>query len=165
MNRIGKIIMLDDQTKYMIMDQGNYNQKCYFMMSKLDNFDNLTEEFSIMEEEVVNKKTEEGKKKKRTSLKSILGGDILATDFFRRQTKLLVLIMVFIIFYIHNRYASQQQQIEIDRLKKELIDIKYDALTRSSELMEKSRQSRIEDYISNKESDLQTSTNPPYLIK
>ena len=91
-----------------------------------------------MEEEVVNKKTEEGKKKNRTSLKSILGGDILATDFFRRQTKLLVLIMVFIIFYIHNRYASQQQQIEIDRLKKELIDIKYDALTRSSELMEKS---------------------------
>lgn len=54
MNRIGKIIMLDDQTKYMIMDQGNYNQKCYFMMSKLDNSDNLTEEFSIMEEEVVN---------------------------------------------------------------------------------------------------------------
>lgn len=54
MNRIGKIIMLDDQTKYMIMDQGNYNQKCYFTMSKLDNFDNLTEEFSIMEEEVVN---------------------------------------------------------------------------------------------------------------
>ena len=114
-----------------------------------------------MEEEVVNKKAEEDKKKKRTSLKSILGGDILATDFFRRQTKLLVLIM----FYIHNRYASQQQQIEIDRLKKELTDIKYDALTRSSELMEKSRQSRIEDYISSKESDLQTSTNPPYLIK
>ncbi len=54
MNRIGKIIMLDDQMKYMIIDQGNYNQKCYFMMSKLDNFDNLTEEFSIMEEEVVN---------------------------------------------------------------------------------------------------------------
>ena len=77
----------------------------------------------------------EAKKKKSNSLKSILGGDILATDFFRRQTKLLVLIMVLIIFYIHNRYASQQQQIEIDKLKKELIDIKYDALTRSSELM------------------------------
>ena len=44
-------------------------------------------------------------------------------------------------------------------------DIKYDALTRSSELMERSRQSRIEEYISTKESDLQTSTNPPYLIE
>ena len=68
-------------------------------------------------------------------------------------------------FYIHNRYASQQQQIEINKLKKELIDIKYDALTRSSELMEKSRQSRIEEYVSEEQSDLQTSTNPPYVIK
>ena len=105
------------------------------------------------------------KVKRRTSLKNIIGGDILATDFFRRQTRLLVLIMVLILFYIHNRYACQQQMIEIDKLKKELIDIKYDALTRSSELMERSRQSRIEEYIATKESDLQTSTNPPYLIK
>ena len=107
----------------------------------------------------------DSKRRRANSLKNIVGGDILATDFFRRQTKLLVLIMVFIIFYIHNRYASQQQQIEIDRLKKELTDIKYDALTRSSELMEKSRQSRIEEYISTQESDLQTSTNPPYEIE
>ena len=117
--------------------------------------------------ETANKQEEvKGEKvKRRTSLKNIIGGDILATDFFRRQTKLLVLIMVLILFYIHNRYACQQQMIEIDKLKKELIDIKYDALTRSSELMERSRQSRIEAYISTKESDLQTSTNPPYLIK
>ena len=73
--------------------------------------------------------------------------------------------MVFAIFYIHNRYASQQQQIEIDNLRKELIDIKYDALTRSSELMEKSRQSRIEEYISTKGSQLQTATQPPFIIK
>lgn len=121
---------------------------------------------SEVEEKQINEKTEKAKKaKNRTSLKNTIGGDILATDFFRRQTKLLVLIMVLILFYIHNRYACQQQMIEIDKLKKELIDIKYDALTRSSELMEKSRQSRIEEYIATKESDLQTSTNPPYLIK
>ncbi len=117
--------------------------------------------------ETVQKKEPKTKEKKpsKTSLKSVLGGDILATDFFRRQTKLLVLLMVLIIFYIHNRYASQQQQIEIDRLRKELLDIKYDALTRSSELMEKSRQSRIEEYISTKESDLQTATHPPYVLR
>lgn len=121
---------------------------------------------SEVEEKQINEKTEKAKRaKNRTSLKNIIGGDILATDFFRCQTKLLVLIMVLILFYIHNRYACQQQMIEIDKLKKELIDIKYDALTRSSELMEKSRQSRIEEYIATKESDLQTSTNPPYLIK
>ena len=63
------------------------------------------------------------KKSRHASWKSIVGGDILATDFFRRQTKLLVLVMVLIIFYIHNRYACQQQMIEIDRLKKELTDL------------------------------------------
>ena len=121
---------------------------------------------SEVEEKQINEKTEKAKKaKNRTSLKNIIGGDILATDFFRRQTKLLVLIMVLILFYIHNRYACQQQMIEIDKLKKELIDIKYDALTRSSKMIKKSRQSRIEEYIATKESDLQTSTNPPYLIK
>lgn len=99
------------------------------------------------------------------SIKSILGGDILANDFFKRQTSLLILIMVLTILYIDNRYECQQEMIEIDKLKKELTDIKYDALTRSSELMEKSRQSRIEEYISSEESHLETATSRPYLIK
>lgn len=102
---------------------------------------------------------------KHMSIRSILGGDILANDFLKRQTRLLVLIMGLTVFYIDNRYSSQQEMIEIDKLKKELTDIKYDALTRSSELMEKSRQSRIEEYISTGDSPLQTATNRPYLIK
>ena len=83
---------------------------------------------------------------KHMSIRSILGGDILANDFFKRQTRLLILIMILTVLYIDNRYSSQQELIEIDKLKKDLVDIKYDALTRSSELMEKSRQSRIEEH-------------------
>lgn len=120
--------------------------------------------------EIQNQKEQKTKKKasstsKHMSIRSILGGDILANDFFKRQTSLLILIMILTILYIDNRYSSQQELIEIDRLKKELTDIKYDALTRSSELMEKSRQSRIEEYISTEESPLETSTNRPYLIQ
>ena len=111
------------------------------------------------------KKQQENASPKHMSIRSILGGDILANDFFKRQTSLLILIMILTILYIDNRYTSQQELIEIDRLKKELIDIKYDALTRSSELMEKSRQSRIEEYISTEESHLETATNRPDLIK
>jgi hypothetical protein len=111
------------------------------------------------------KKQQENASPKHMSIRSILGGDILANDFFKRQTSLLILIMILTILYIDNRYTSQQELIEIDRLKKELTDIKYDALTRSSELMEKSRQSRIEEYISTQESHLETATNRPYLIK
>ena len=102
---------------------------------------------------------------KHMSIRSILGGDILANDFFKRQTRLLILIMILTVLYIDNRYSSQQELIEIDKLKKDLIDIKYDGLTRSSELMEKSRQARIEEYISTEDSPLQPATNRPYLIK
>ena len=100
-----------------------------------------------------------------TTWKSLIGGDILATEFFRRQAKLLVLLMVLVLFYISNRYECQQQMIRIEDLKEQLIDIKYDALTRNSELMERSRQSRIEEYVNSRESDLQTATTPPYLIR
>jgi hypothetical protein len=109
--------------------------------------------------------TDNPTKKKHFSWRSLIGGDILVTDFLRRQFKLLGLIMLLILFYIHNRYICQQQIIEIDRLQQELVDIKYDALTRSSELMERSRQSHIEEYIKKNKSDLQIPTEPPYLIK
>lgn len=108
---------------------------------------------------------EEKDNKSHITLKSILGGDILAHDFFKRQANLIILIVIMTILYIDNRYSSQQELIEIDRLKKELTDIKYDALTISSELTERSRQSRIEEYISSKETPLEVADTPPYLIK
>lgn len=116
-----------------------------------------------------NQKSQKDKKEnpssKHMSIRSILGGDILANDFLKRQTSLLILVMILTILYIDNRYSSQQELIEIDKLKKMLTDTKYNALTRSSELMEKSRQSRIEEYISTEDSPLETATNRPYLIQ
>ena len=56
---------------------------------------------------------------KHMSIRSILGGDILANDFFKRQTRLLILIMNLTVLYIDHRYSSQQELIEIDKLKKD----------------------------------------------
>lgn len=102
---------------------------------------------------------------KKLTLKGIFLGDFLITDFLRRQSGLLVLITIFTVIYIGNRYSCQQEMIEIDRLRKELVDIKYDALTRSSELTERTRQSRIEEYVSAEHSELQISTAPPFVIE
>ena len=49
-NNINLIITLSDNTKYMILDQGNYDSKGYYLTSKLDSKDNLTEEFNILED-------------------------------------------------------------------------------------------------------------------
>jgi len=48
-NNIEKIITLEDDSKYMILDQGNYNGKAYYLLSKLDENGNLTNTVSIVE--------------------------------------------------------------------------------------------------------------------
>ena len=117
---------------------------------------------SPQEETMEGASTNSGKK---LTLKNIFLGDFLINDFLRRQAILLLLITIYTVIYISNRYSVQQEMIEIDRLRKELTDIKYDALTRSSELTERTRQSRIEEYVSTEHSNLQTSTAPPYVIE
>ena len=101
------------------------------------------------------------------TLKSIFSGDILGHKFLKKQANLLILIVMLTILYIDNRYNSQQELIEIDRLKKELINAKYDALSVSSELTVRSRQSRIEEFITeeNAAEPLQTAATPPFLIR
>ena len=50
------------------------------------------------------------------SLRSILGGDILAGAWFRRQFFFILMLVAFIIVYVSNRYASQQELLEIDEI-------------------------------------------------
>lgn len=128
--------------------------------------DNLNENNINQQSEEQVQKDESGiTTEKRLTLKGIFLGDFLITDFLRRQSGLLILITIFTVIYIGNRYSCQQEMIEIDRLRKELVDIKYDALTRSSELTERTRQSRIEEYVSAEHSELQISTAPPFVIE
>lgn len=99
------------------------------------------------------------------SLKEILGGDILLAEWLRRQMGLLLLCVFFVIVYITNRYSSEQEMIEIDKLKVELTEVKYRALTRSGELTVKSRQSQIEKSLRHSaDSLLQVPKEPPFVI-
>ena len=98
------------------------------------------------------------------TLRKILGGDILTAHIIRRQIWLLILVVFFII-YISNRYSIQKDLIEIDQLQKELQDAKYKALSSSSQITEKSRESNVLDMLkNNKDSILHIATQPPYII-
>ena len=107
----------------------------------------------------------EQNKKHKWSLKQWLGGDMLLSPFLQRQLGLFLLIAALIIVYVSNRYAFQQEQVRIQTLRAKLNDVKYEALARSSELMEKSRESNIQKYIVEQGSELKASTKPPVVIK
>ena len=104
-------------------------------------------------------------KRKTIKLAQFLGGDILLEKRMQKNIPLLVLAVILIIFYVSNRYQYQQLLIEKNNLEITLKDAKYKALTRTAELMDKSRQSKIEEHISRKGSELEIPTNPPYIIK
>lgn len=99
------------------------------------------------------------------TLRKILGGDILNADMVRRQLWLIVLVVVFTIIYVAFRYQCQQDMILIDELENELKGVKYRALSSSSTLTERCRESHVLDILrTNEDSLLHISDQPPYII-
>ena len=89
----------------------------------------------------------------------------MLTDILARQAGMIALVAALVIVYVGNRYAFQQEQVRIQMLRAKLNDVKYEALARSSELMEKSRESNIQKYIVEQGSELKASTKSPVVIK
>ena len=100
------------------------------------------------------------------SLRTILGGDLLTTDIVRSQIWLFVLIVAFAIVYVAFRYQCQQDMITIDKLERDLMDAKFKALSSSSTLTEKCRESHVLDVLKqNHDSLLHQADQPPYIIE
>ncbi len=104
------------------------------------------------------------KKEKRLSLLYILGGGILKEDFILKHTRMIVLLVILAFFFIGNRYSCMQKLKEIDRLQQQLRDIRFEALSISSELTGQSRQSQIEVLIEEQGIELEGAQSPPYEI-
>ena len=110
-------------------------------------------------------KEEDPKLTSTLTLRTILGGDFLTAEMVRRQIWVFVLIVMFCIAYVAIRYQCQQDLIAIDKLEKEVLDAKYKALSSSSTLTEKCRESHVlESLKQNKDSLLHIADQPPYII-
>ena len=110
-------------------------------------------------------KEEDPKLTSTMTLRTILGGDFLTADMVRRQIWLFVLMVIFTILYVAFRYQCQQDMIAIDKLEKEVLDAKYKALSSSSTLTKKCRESHVLEALKqNKDSLLHIADQPPYII-
>jgi len=100
-----------------------------------------------------------------SSILDVFAGNILTRKNLTKQWKLILLLIFLTFFYIGNRYSCEQKVAEMDRLQKKLVDVKFEALTRSSELMEMGKQSQVHKLVDSKNITLTESTIPPYRIK
>ena len=120
-----------------------------------------------MEENGQHKKTR--KKEKRLSFWYILGGGVLKEDFILRHTRMIVCAaagaitaVICLISTGWNTNEVGKKLREIDRLQQQLRDVRFEALSISSELTGNSRQSQIELLIEEQGIDLEGAKTPPY---
>lgn len=95
----------------------------------------------------------------------VVGGTILTEDFFLKNTRFLLVIFILIVLYISNRYSCISKMAEIESLRQELKDAKYESLTISSELISVSRKTQVEILLQKNGVELVSSTDPAYKIK
>ncbi len=75
-NKLDKVITLDDSSKYMVIDQGYYDHVSYLYVSKLDQDGNLTDTLSIFEE-------------KENTLTTVKDNELLKklADYFKKRAE------------------------------------------------------------------------------
>ncbi len=129
-------------------------------------YTNKEKKVSKNEKNNLDEEPENGTKSPNTiTLFSILGGDILSAQLVRNNIWIILISAIFIVIYISNRYSVQKDLIEIDKLNTELSDTKYKALSISSQLTEKTRESHLLDILkTNKDSVLKMPSHPPFII-
>ena len=112
--------------------------------------------------------TEEKKKKKKgeiiNSFWKFIRGEGLANEAVIRQNGFLGFIALLIVIYISNGYSCMKKLSEIDELKSQLKDVKYENLVILTELTSNSRLSQVEDLLEKKGIELKVSNSPAFEI-
>lgn len=99
------------------------------------------------------------------SIKEVLQSVSIDGRWFFQQIPLLLLILGGILLMVTNRYQAQQEIIEKEQLLKDVEDMRFRTLTRSSELTTATRQSQIEERLKQLgDSSLAPAKEPPFTI-
>lgn len=147
-------------TKSVAKEESNDNNAAQ------ENFEKITAEEKALKNAIEEQAREDEQPQSNNfTLKKIIGGDIFSAQLFRNNIWLILIVVLFTIIYISNRYSVQKDLIEIDKLENKLSDTKYRALSSSSQLTEKSRESHVLELLkTKKDSVLKMSSRPPFII-
>lgn len=105
-----------------------------------------------------------GKSTYRSVMREVFDGTILTRGFLARNVWMILLVVAGFLIYIGNHYGVIMNLNRIDELNETLADVKYEALTQSSLLMQESRQSRVRALVLEKGLELEDAKTPPYVI-
>ena len=101
---------------------------------------------------------------KSVKFKDVVNGRLLTKKFFTGQTYFIVLAVSLAFLYITNHYKVEGLQNELYTLSREVKELRYEAITTSSDLMSMSKQSEVLDKIRARGVELNELTEPPRVL-
>ncbi len=102
---------------------------------------------------------------KSISFRDIINGRIFTRTVVTNQMPFFVYLAFMGFLYIGNHYKMEELMREVAVLNKDLKELRYEAITTSSELMFMSKQSEVLKKIKSKNLDLEELTEPPRKLK
>jgi len=95
---------------------------------------------------------------------SLISGGILKQEFVIKHIKMVIFIIFLLVFYIGNRYTCLSKLREIDRLQKELQDVRNESIYFSGQLTGHNRMSQIEQLVESQGLGLESAQTPPIIL-
>ena len=104
-------------------------------------------------------KNKKGNSNAAISAQNILGGGFLTREKTAKHLPFLLFLALLAIIYIGNSYYAEKNIRKIERLQKDVKEMRYEYVTKKSQLMQSSRQSKVANSLSDK--GIKESTVPP----
>ncbi len=108
------------------------------------------------------KKRKKGSNNAARSARNILGGTFLTKERTAKHLPFMLFLAFLAIIYIGNSYYAEKNIRKIERLQKQLKEMRYEYVTIKSYLMHSSRQSQVANSL--KDKGIKESTVPPNKI-
>ena len=102
---------------------------------------------------------------KGSSIRDILNGSLLTRGIILKNIGFIIWLTFLGIVYIGNSYHAEKVARDINRLQREVKDLRAESITTAADLMYISRQSVVQDMVKTKRLEVKESVEPPYKIK
>ena len=98
-------------------------------------------------------------------IRDIIDGSLLTRDIILKNIGFIIWLTFLGIVYIGNSYHAENVARSINRLQREVKDLRAESITTAAKLMYVSRQSVVQQTVKRNQLDLKESVEPPYKIK
>ena len=103
-------------------------------------------------------------KEKSFSLRDLLDGNVLTRKAVLKQSRFILLLVLIAFLSIANRNHAEHTVIQLNRLQSDVKELRARAISTSSELVKKSRQSEVIRMVERYELGLEESLEPPKIL-